>query len=59
MNGPFPSTRGEKLEWLHKFKGLLYVRELEHLSDEEVDQRFRAAYTEYLRLEEAADELLL
>lgn len=56
---PFPGTREERLEWLRLIKGPRVISDWEHFSDEELERRFREAYTEYLRLEEAAEELWL
>jgi hypothetical protein len=55
----FPRSRQEQLDWLGRIKGGTYVSDVEALSDEEVDRKFRLVYLEFLRLEEAADELML
>ncbi|MDF2962075.1 MAG: hypothetical protein K0S39_3810 [Paenibacillus sp.] len=55
----FPRTRQEQLEWLSRIKGSSYVLSIGHLNDEEIYHLFRLVYLEFLRLEEAADELML
>lgn len=57
----FPRSRQEQLEWLKRWKGEVFMDDLkpERLSDEEISRLFRTAYMGFLKLEEAADELML
>ncbi|MCR8635681.1 hypothetical protein [Paenibacillus radicis (ex Xue et al. 2023)] len=55
----FPGSRQEQLNWLSRIKGSSYVDAIGHFNDEELQKLFRLVYLEFLKLEEAADELML
>ncbi|MED4603945.1 hypothetical protein P9314_25280 [Paenibacillus validus] len=57
----FPRSRQEQLEWLRRWKGQAYMDDLkpELLSDADVSRLFRSVYLGFLKLEEAAEELML